>query len=144
MRQGRPLPARNGGNQNAFTTRDYTGYYQQIPSERLEDVMKLESDRFARNQWADEEFVKELEVVKEERRLRTEDSPRALLLACPGVRELQWEQGRWTLSVDGLTATSAAVLQALQQHGYTLRQLASSRMTLEDVFLQLTGRQLRD
>ena len=60
------------------------------------------------------------------------------------MRELQWEQGRWTLSVDGLTATSAAVLQALQQHGYTLRQLASSRMTLEDVFLQLTGRQLRD
>jgi zinc protease len=41
--------------------------------------MKLEADRFARNQWADEEFRKELEVVKEERRLRTEDNPRALL-----------------------------------------------------------------
>ena len=41
--------------------------------------MKLEADRFARNQWADEEFRKEIEVVKEERRLRTEDSPRALL-----------------------------------------------------------------
>ncbi len=68
-----------GGRENAFTARDYTGYYQQIPSERLEDVMKLESDRFARNQWADEEFRKEIEVVKEERRLRTEDSPRALL-----------------------------------------------------------------
>ena len=68
-----------GGRENAFTTRDYTGYYQQIPSARLEDVMKLESDRFARNQWPDEEFRKELEVVKEERRLRTEDNPRALL-----------------------------------------------------------------
>ena len=68
-----------GGRENAFTSRDYTGYFQQIPANRLEDVMKLESDRFARNQWADEEFVKELEVVKEERRLRTEDNPRALL-----------------------------------------------------------------
>ena len=41
--------------------------------------MKLESDRFANNQWPDEEFKKELEVVKEERRLRTEDQPRAML-----------------------------------------------------------------
>jgi zinc protease len=68
-----------GGRENAFTTRDYTGYYQQIPAGRLEDVMKLEADRFARNQWADEEFRKEIEVVKEERRMRTEDAPRSLL-----------------------------------------------------------------
>ena len=68
-----------GGRENAFTGKDYTGYYQQIPSGRLEDVMKLEADRFANNQWPDDEFRKELEVVKEERRLRTEDSPRALM-----------------------------------------------------------------
>lgn len=68
-----------GGRENAFTSRDSTGYFQQIPSSRLEDVMKLEADRFARNQWADEEFVKEIEVVKEERRLRTEDNPRSLM-----------------------------------------------------------------
>ena len=68
-----------GGRENAFTSKDYTGYFQQIPSSRLEDVMKLEADRFAHNRWADEEFRKEIEVVKEERRLRTEDNPRALL-----------------------------------------------------------------
>jgi zinc protease len=68
-----------GGRENAFTSKDYTGFYQQIPSGRLEEVMKLEADRFAHNQWPDEEFAKELEVVKEERRLRTEDNPRALL-----------------------------------------------------------------
>jgi zinc protease len=68
-----------GGRENAFTGQDYTGYYQQIPANRLEDVMKLEADRFANNQWSDEEFKKELEVVKEERRMRTEDNPRALL-----------------------------------------------------------------
>lgn len=69
-----------GGQENAFTSRDYTGYYQQIPANKLEDVMRLESDRFAHNQWPDEEFRKELEVVKEERRMRTEDQPRALLM----------------------------------------------------------------
>jgi zinc protease len=68
-----------GGRENAFTNKDYTGYYQQIPANRLEQVMQLEADRFANSQWADEEFAKELEVVKEERRLRTEDSPRALI-----------------------------------------------------------------
>ena len=68
-----------GGQENAFTTRDYTGYYQQIPSNRLADVMELESDRFANNQWPDEEFKKEIEVIKEERRMRTDDQPRASL-----------------------------------------------------------------
>ncbi|WP_296917576.1 pitrilysin family protein [Polaromonas sp.] len=68
-----------GGRENAFTSRDNTGFYQQIPAAKLEDVMRLESDRFANNQWADEEFKREIEVVKEERRMRTEDSPRAML-----------------------------------------------------------------
>jgi zinc protease len=68
-----------GGRENAFTGTDYTGYYQQIPSSRLEDVMKIEADRFAHARWSDEEFKKELEVVKEERRMRTDDNPRALM-----------------------------------------------------------------
>ena len=68
-----------GGQENAFTSRDYTGYFQQIPAGRLEEVMRLESDRFANNQWPDDEFKRELEVVKEERRMRTDDQPRAQL-----------------------------------------------------------------
>ena len=80
-----------GGQENAFTSLDYTGYYQQIPAHRLEDVMRLEADRFAHNEWPDAEFRKEIEVVKEERRLRTEDQPRALL----------WEQ----LSAAAFTAS---------------------------------------
>jgi zinc protease len=68
-----------GGRENAFTNRDTTGYYQQIPAGKLEEVMQLEADRFANNQWPDDEFKREIEVVKEERRLRTEDSPRGLL-----------------------------------------------------------------
>lgn len=69
-----------GGRENAFTNRDYTGYYQQIPAGRLADVMRLESDRFANNQWPDDEFKREIEVIKEERRMRTEDQPRAALM----------------------------------------------------------------
>lgn len=72
--------AQLGGQENAFTTRDYTGYFQQIPASRLKDVMELESDRFAHNQWPDAEFRKEIEVVKEERRMRTDDQPRAALM----------------------------------------------------------------
>lgn len=68
-----------GGRDNAFTNRDYTGYYQQVPSSALREVMRLESDRFAHNRWADAEFLKEREVVTEERRLRIEDNPRARL-----------------------------------------------------------------
>ena len=69
-----------GGQENAFTSWDYTGYYQQIPASRLQEVMQLEADRFAHNQWPDAEFTKEIEVIKEERRMRTEDNPRALLM----------------------------------------------------------------
>ena len=68
-----------GGRENAFTSRDSTGYFQQIPANKLEDVMALEADRFANSQWADEEFKREIEVVKEERRTRTDDNPRAQL-----------------------------------------------------------------
>ena len=68
-----------GGQENAFTTMDYTGYYQQIPKAKLADVMRLESDRFANNRWPDAEFTKELAVVKEERRMRTDDNPRSRL-----------------------------------------------------------------
>ena len=68
-----------GGRENAFTTLDNTAYYQQVPANRLADVMALEADRFANNQWPDDEFVRELAVVKEERRLRTDDNPRAQL-----------------------------------------------------------------
>lgn len=69
-----------GGQENAFTDQDFTGFFQEIPAAKLEAVMALEADRFANNAWSDEEFRKELQVVKEERRLRTDDNPRAQLM----------------------------------------------------------------
>lgn len=70
--------AANGGRENAFTGKDYTAYFQTIASDRLELCMKLEADRM-RNLILDPgEFKKEIEVIKEERRMRTEDNPTAL------------------------------------------------------------------
>lgn len=98
-----------GGRENAFTSRDSTGYFQQIPANRLEDVMRLEADRFARNQWVDDEFKREVEVVKEERRQRVDDSPRAQLyerflatvyMAAPYRRPI----AGWMSDLDAMTA----------------------------------------
>jgi zinc protease len=66
-----------GGRENAFTSKDYTGYYQQIEKSRLEAVMALEADRMANLVFDKDEFSKEIKVVMEERRLRTEDQASA-------------------------------------------------------------------
>ncbi|QEL63876.1 zinc protease [Oryzomicrobium terrae] len=68
-----------GGRENAFTNRDYTAYFQQIPKERLHEMMVLEADRMRHLSLAPAEFAKEIQVVMEERRLRTEDQPGSLL-----------------------------------------------------------------
>lgn len=68
-----------GGRDNAFTSRDYTAYFQQIPPEHLGEMMMLEADRMANLKITAELFRPEVEVVKEERRLRTDDNPRALV-----------------------------------------------------------------
>jgi zinc protease len=70
--------AANGGNENAFTGRDYTAYYQTLASDRLEVSFELEADRMRNLMLPEAEFKKELEVVKEERRMRTEDKPQSL------------------------------------------------------------------
>ncbi len=67
--------AANGGSENAFTGKDYTAYFQRIASDRLELCLENEADRMRNLQLNDEEFKKEIEVIKEERRSRTDDSP---------------------------------------------------------------------
>ena len=66
------------------------------------------------------------------------------LQALPGVRSAQLTDGQLVLAVDNLLATPTAVLQQLAATGCTVRHLSSGRANLEDVFLALTGRQLRD
>ncbi|MFZ1642690.1 MAG: pitrilysin family protein [Candidatus Contendobacter sp.] len=72
------LIAANGGDENAFTSRDYTAYFQTLEKERLELSFRLEADRMRHLLLKPEDVSKEAQVVAEERRLRTEDEPEAL------------------------------------------------------------------
>jgi len=68
----------NGGRENAFTGRDYTAYFQRMHKDRIEVSFRLEADRMRNLTLPEEEFAKEVKVVMEERRLRTEDKPTSL------------------------------------------------------------------
>lgn len=72
------LIAAEGGRENAFTARDYTAYFQQLEKSRLPVAFALEADRMRHLTLDEEEFAKEIKVVMEERRLRTDDKPQAL------------------------------------------------------------------
>jgi len=67
--------AENGGTENAFTAADYTAYFQSLEKSRLEIAFRLEADRMRNLTLPEQEFDKEIKVVREERRLRTEDQP---------------------------------------------------------------------
>ena len=69
--------AENGGDENAFTGQDYTAYFQTMEASRLAVSFELEADRMRHLHLLADELKKELEVVTEERRMRTEDNPQA-------------------------------------------------------------------
>lgn len=68
-----------GGEENAFTSSDYTGYYQQVAPDALEMVMKYESDRMANLVLTDDVIKPERDVILEERRMRIDSNPSAML-----------------------------------------------------------------
>lgn len=73
------LVAAAGGRENAFTNRDTTVYFQQLQKDKLPVAFELEADRMANLQLKDEAFAKEIQVVMEERRMRTEDNPHSIV-----------------------------------------------------------------
>ena len=104
--------AANGGRENAFTSRDYTAYFQSLEASRLPISFELEADRMRNINILDEEFAKEIEVVKEERRMRTEDKPESLTyeqfsatayMASP----YRWPVIGWMSDLDNMTAEDA-------------------------------------
>ncbi|MGX1099223.1 M16 family metallopeptidase [Amorphus sp. MBR-141] len=68
-----------GGQENAFTSQDYTAYFQQIAKDHLGRMMELEADRMAHLSLEPEEVARELDVVLEERRMRVDNDPSAQL-----------------------------------------------------------------
>lgn len=73
------LIAAAGGRDNAFTSRDYTGYFQTLHKSELPLSFRLEADRMANLVLSPEEFAKEIKVVMEERRWRTDDRPHSVV-----------------------------------------------------------------
>ena len=67
-----------GGQENAFTSNDYTAYYEKIATPHLAVSLELEADRMQNLLLDKNEFDKEIKVIQEERRLRTDDNPQAL------------------------------------------------------------------
>ncbi|MGV6806261.1 MAG: M16 family metallopeptidase [Ruegeria sp.] len=70
--------AANGGNDNAFTSYDYTAYFQRVAADRLELMMQMEADRMRNLRLTESDIETERDVILEERNQRTENNPRAL------------------------------------------------------------------
>jgi zinc protease len=85
----------NGGNDNAFTSNDYTAYFTNISAERIRIPMELESDRMSALKLRNEDFQTERMVVMEERRLRTEDNPQAFLMEQIEATAFQIQPYHW-------------------------------------------------
>ena len=108
------IVARNGGRENAFTSYDYTAYFQTIASDRLETVMELEADRMTNLVITPIEVEPERQVVVEERRSRTDNNPGAVLgehvtaslfLNHPYRNPIiGWEHDIKALDIDGILA----------------------------------------
>ncbi len=102
----------NGGDDNAFTSADFTAYFENISSDRVGIPIGLESDRMQNLVLNKKDFDTERMVVMEERRLRTDDSPQAYL----------WEQ------------LEATAFQVQPYHWPTIGWMEDiSRFTLEDL-----------
>ncbi|MFQ5344803.1 MAG: M16 family metallopeptidase [Mariprofundus sp.] len=103
-----------GGNDNAFTSTDYTAYFETVPAARVDEVLDMEAERFAHLALRDEDFQKEIRVIMEERRMRTEDDPNSHMfeeLSAASLRlhpyrnpVIGWMQDLKTLTIEDVRA----------------------------------------
>ncbi|MCK9918722.1 insulinase family protein [Microbacteriaceae bacterium K1510] len=101
-----------GGQENAFTSNDYTGYFQRVPSDQLKTVMEFEADRMTGLQLTDAVVLPERDVILEERNQRMENNPRARLSEqIEAALYLNHPYGRpvigWRHEMEGLTRDDA-------------------------------------
>ena len=89
------LIAENGGNDNAFTSEDYTAYFENMSSDKVQVLIDLESDRMQNLVLRDEDFQTERMVVMEERRMRTEDDPQGYLMEQVQAAAFQTSPYHW-------------------------------------------------
>jgi zinc protease len=106
---------KNGGIDNAFTSQDFTAYFENLAADRVELALELEADRMQGLILDDSEFQTEREVVKEERRLRMEDDPQGSLVEALFAQAFlshpyHWPVIGWFADLDAMT------LEDLQRH----------------------------
>lgn len=99
---------RNGGNDNAFTGKDYTAYFENFASDRIAISLDLESDRMRNLLLDPKDFLSERDVVKEERRMRTDDDPTNTMVeqmtaAAFIAHPYQWPVIGWMADLNSLT-----------------------------------------
>ena len=99
---------RNGGNDNAFTSKDYTAYFENFAADRIEIALELEADSMQNLLLDEKAFQSERDVVKEERRMRTEDDPTAaaveeMMAAAFIAHPYQWPIVGWMADLEAMT-----------------------------------------
>lgn len=106
---------KNGGNDNAFTSQDYTAYFENLAADRVELALELEADRMQGLLLDDGEFQLEREVVKEERRLRIEDNPQAYLVETLYAQAFLQHPYHWPI-IGWFRDLNAMTLEDLRNH----------------------------
>ena len=101
-----------GGRENAFTNRDHTAYFQTLEKSKLELALKLEADRMQNLVLSDAEFTKEIEVVRNERRWRTDDKPHGMvyeqfMAAAFNAHPYRWPVIGWMNDLEQMTTQDA-------------------------------------
>jgi zinc protease len=146
--------ARNGGESNAFTTHDYTAFYEQVARDRLKTVMGLEADRMANLDLSDANVSTERDVVLAERRLRVDDDPEALVQEqMEAALHLSHPYGRPVLGwPDEIRHIDRAAAQDFYKHRYAPNnallivagdvQPNDIRVLAQDQYGKLTAREL--
>ena len=104
------IVARNGGRENAFTSQDYTGYFQTVAADRLALMMELEADRMTNLVLTDAVIEPERKVVLEERRSRVDNNPAAILSEQVGA--VTWLNHPYRLPVIGWAHEIATLTRA--------------------------------
>jgi zinc protease len=115
----------NGGETNAFTTRDYTGYFATLRSDRIQVVMDLEADRMQNLNLREEDFATERMVVMEERRQRTEDDPQSYLMEQLEATAFEVQPYHWPI-IGWMEDLRRIGLEDLKKHYRTYYQPANA------------------
>ncbi|HJT21437.1 MAG TPA: pitrilysin family protein [Nitrospira sp.] len=109
------LIRKNGGMDNAFTSQDFTAYFENLAADRVELALELEADRMQGLVLEANELKTEREVVKEERRLRTEDDPQGALVEALFAQAYMSHPYHWPV-IGWFGDLDAMTLDDLQRH----------------------------